>query len=272
MKKLLLSFVTLLFSIATYAQEVSSKLVLQKGDIIKQSAEFASVNTQSMMGGEPMEMKTNATSSTELVVKEVLSDGYLISQTLKKMKLDFEGFGQKMNYDSDSKEKQDNPFVKELADKIGIPEDVKIGFNGKIIEDDKKKPDEKKGKGMMNMGSSADAAFLVIPQDAVAKGGWEEKTEKDGLTTRRKYMIGAMMGNIASVTVQSQTKGDMVMNRGGMAITSKVNTVSEEIIMVNVNNGRVQMQSIKSTNNGKTIMNDQESPSTGTSTITNTFE
>ena len=285
MKKLAAFALTLIVSSALYAQEIPGKVVLQKGDIIKVTTDMTSSNTQSMMGGDPMEMKTNTNSYTELEVKEVLTDGYKMSQTMKKMKMDFDGFGQKTTYDSESKEKQDNPFVKQLAEKINMPEDIKLGFDGKLIEEeaneDKKagSKDGKRGGGrggmrMMGMGtnSSAESAFLVVPKDAVTKGGWEESTEKDGLKTRRKYTMGAVMGTMATVTVQSQTKGDLDMNRGGMPMTTKVNTLTEEMIMVNMSTGKVQMHTVNMTNNSKTIMNDKESPSTGKTTITTTVE
>ena len=285
MKKLAAFALTLIVSSALYAQEIPGKVVLQKGDIIKLTTDMTSSNTQSMMGSDPMEMKTNTNSYTELEVKEVLTDGYKMSQTMKKMKMDFDGFGQKTTYDSESKEKQDNPFVKQLAEKINIPEDIKLGFDGKLIEEeaneDKKagSKDGKRGGGrggmrMMGMGtnSSAESAFLVVPKDAVTKGGWEESTEKDGLKTRRKYTMGAVMGTMATVTVQSQTKGDLDMNRGGMPMTTKVNTLTEEMIIVNMSTGKVQMHTVNMTNNSKTIMNDKESPSTGKTTITTTVE
>ena len=285
MKKLAAFALTLIVSSALYAQEIPGKVVLQKGDIIKVTTDMTSSNTQSMMGGDPMEMKTNTNSYTELEVKEVLTDGYKMSQTMKKMKMDFDGFGQKTTYDSESKEKQDNPFVKQLAEKINIPEDIKLGFDGKLIEEeaneDKKagSKDGKRGGGrggmrMMGMGtnSSAESAFLVVPKDAVTKGGWEESTEKNGLKTRRKYTMGAVMGTMATVTVQSQTKGDLDMNRGGMPMTTKVNTLTEEMIIVNMSTGKVQMHTVNMTNNSKTIMNDKESPSTGKTTITTTVE
>jgi hypothetical protein len=290
MKKLAAFALTLIVSSALNAQEIPGKVVLQQGDIIKITTEMTSSNTQSMMGGDPMEMKTNTNSYTELEVKEVLTDGYKMSQTMKKMKMDFDGFGQKTTYDSESKEKQDNPFVKQLAEKMNVPEDIKLGFDGKLIEEeaneDKKASgkdgkDGKRGGGggrggmrMMGMGnnSSAESAFLVVPKDAVTKGGWEESTEKDGLKTRRKYTLGAVMGNMATVTVQSQTKGDLEMNRGGMPMTTKVNTLTEEMIIVNMSTGKVQMHTVNMTNNSKTIMNDKESPSTGKTTITTTVE
>ncbi len=277
MKKIISCALAILFSVTGFAQEMAGKVVLKKGDIIKVTTDMNSTNTQSMMGGDPMEMKTVTNSYTELEVKDVLADGYKISQTLKKMKLDFDGFGQKTNYDSESKEKQDNPFVKQLAEKVNVPEEIKLGFDGKVIEDaskDEKKDKRGGGMRMMGMGSSASAesAFLVIPKDAVAKGGWEEQTEKEGLKTRRKYTLGAMMGNMATVTVQSQTKGDIEMNRGGMPITSKVNTLTEEMMMVDITSGKVQMHTVTMTNNGKTIMNDTESPTTGKTTITTTVE
>lgn len=260
---------------------MTSRVVLAKGDKITITSGMNATNTQSMMGGEPMEMKTDMTSTTTLEVTEVKDSFYVLNQVLTKMTMSFDGFGQKINYDSESKEKQDNPFVTQLAEKIGKPETLKLALNGKLIEEEKQ---EKDGKGegkrgggrgmmkMMNAGSSSENAFLIIPKGAVDKGGWEETSEKDGLTTRKKYSLGGVMGNMATVTVQSQTKGDIDMNRGGMAMTSKVNTLSEEMYMVDISTGRVQMHTATITNNSKTIMNGNESPSTGKTTVTSTFQ
>jgi len=277
MNKISFFIAALLISSTAFAQDMADKLTLQKGDIVKVTSDINSANTQAMMGGDPMESKAIIHTYTELEIKEQLPEGYKVSQTLKKMTLDFEGFGQKMKYDSESKEKQDNPFVKQIGESVGKSEELILGFDGKVIEDEKADDPKSDSKGIMKMmgmssSSTAESAFLLIPKDAVAKGGWETTVEKDGMKTRRKYTLGAMMGDMATVTVQSQTKGDVAMNRGGMAMTTKVNTLTEEEIMVNTKTGRVQMQHVNMTNNSKTIMNDTESPSTGKTTVNTTFE
>ena len=48
--------------------------------------------------------------------------------------------------------------------------------------------------------------------------------------------------------------------------------ITEEMIIVNMSTGKVQMHTVNMTNNSKTIMNDKESPSTGKTTITTTVE
>lgn len=194
------------------------------------------------------------------------------------MTLDFEGFGQTTNYNSEKEVKTENPFVKPFAEKIGVSEEIKLGFDGKMIDEEGK--DKKSGKGrgkgmgrMMGMGntSSINSAFQLIPKTAIEKMEWEETKEEDGLKTRRKYKIGGMMGNLAKLYIQAQTKGDMEMNQGGMSIITKVNVTSEEMILVNMETGRVQMQTINSNTNNKVFMNDKESP-TGTTAVTITIE
>lgn len=281
MKKIniLLAFICV-FSLSN-AQEMTSRVVLSKGEKITINSTMNSTNSQSMMGGEPMEMKSDMKSTTVLEVMEVKDTFYVLKQVLTKMTMNFDGFGQKMTYDSESKEKQDNPFITQLAEKIGKPDTIQLAMNGKLIEESKPakegKGEGKRGGGrgmmrMMNSGGSAENAFLIIPKDAIEKGSWEEMSEKDGLTTRKKFTLGGVMGNMATVTVQSQTKGDIDMNRGGMAMTSKINTLSEEMYMVDISTGRVQMHSATITNNSKTLMNGNESPSTGKTTVTSSFE
>ena len=279
MRSILITTLSLFISIFSQAQEVPGKLVLHKGDIIKVTNEINSANTQVMREGEPMEMKTKSTSFTELLVKEVKDSAYIMTQTVKKMTLDFEGFGQNIHYDSDSKDKIDNPMIKPLADKVGVAEEIKLGFDGKVIEDESANDKSKDGRGrggMRMMGrassSSVEGAFLVIPKEAIAKGGWESTSEKDGLKTRRKYTLGAMMGSMATVTVQSQTKGEIEINRGGMPMTTKVNTLTEEMIIVDISTGKVQMHNTTMNDNGKTVINGNENPTTGKTTISTTVE
>lgn len=257
----------------------SDKVILTKGEIIKISTNMSSENTQSMMGGDPTEMKTMSKTYTEYEVKELTSYGYLLSKTLKKMSLDFDGFGQVTSYDSEKEAKTDNPFVKPFAEKIGISEDVKLGFDGKMIEEEGKDKKGGKGKGkgmgrMMGAGNmtSVNSAFQLIPKSAIEKMEWEETKEEEGLKTRRRYKIGGMMGNLAKLYVQAQTKGDIEIIQGGMSIITNVNVISEEVIIVNMETGKVQMQTINSTTNNKVFMNDKESPATGTTAVTITVE
>jgi uncharacterized membrane protein len=272
----------LLFSVSAIAQDSPYSLKLSVGDVIKVNTDLNSTNTSSMMGGDPMESKTISNSYTELKVTGKTDSTYTLTQTLVRMKLDFEGFGQKMNFDSESKEKQENPFAKQIMEKIGQAEEIIVSLNGEVIEPVAAKEKEGKsrggaGKGMMRMmsgggASAAETAFLVVPQKALTEGVWETTNEKDGLTTKRRYTLGAVMGNMATITVQSQTKGDIDMSRNGMQMTSKVNTLSEDMILVDLSSGKVQMHTAEMTNNSKTFMNGQESPSSGKTTISSTFQ
>lgn len=283
MKTIGLFLLTLLNFQTSFSQEStvnpSDKVILSKGEIIKISTNMSSENTQSMMGGDPTEMKTMSKTYTEYEVKELTSYGYLLNKTLKKMSLDFDGFGQVTSYDSEKEAKTDNPFVKPFAEKIGLSEEVKLGFDGKMIEEEGKDKKAGKGKGkgmgrMMGAGNmtSVNSAFQLIPKSAIEKMEWEETKEEEGLKTRRKYKIGGMMGNLAKLYVQAQTKGDMEINQGGMSIITNVNVVSEEVIIVNMETGKIQMQTINSTTNNKVFMNDKESPATGTTAVTITVE
>ncbi|MBP6456813.1 MAG: hypothetical protein KA275_08800, partial [Chitinophagaceae bacterium] len=222
------------------AQNFTQKVILKKGDIIKSTSDMNSSSTQSM-GGEAMEMKTTLVSASEMEVKEVLENGYLISVTTKSMKMDFEGFGQKMNYDSENKTAKKEGPMASLDEMINKSEELIIDFKGKYIVDSSKNEEEKKdakgekgkkgngGKGMMKMmgmesGSSVEAAFLIIPENTKPGMSWETKSEKDGLTTRKRFTLDGLIGNVANISVQSQVKGTVETNRGGFAMTNKMNT------------------------------------------------
>jgi len=126
--------------------------------------------------------------------------------------------------------------------------------------------------GMMKMGNGVSAAFQLIPKGALENMGWEDTTEKDGFKTRRKYKIGGMLGNMAKIYVQSQTTGETEMNQAGKQITNKVNNTAEEMILVNIETGRVQLQTINGQTHNKTIVDDKERPSSGTTSVTITVE
>ena len=105
---------------------------------------MSSSSTQSMMGGEAMEMKTTLVSTSEIEVKEVLKDGYLLGVTTKSMKMNFDGFGQKMSYDSENKtEKKEGPLAS-LDELINKTEELTVDFKGKFIEDASKNEDATK--------------------------------------------------------------------------------------------------------------------------------
>ncbi len=283
MKTILLSALCLFSVGISQAQEATNKVILKKGDVIKVNSDIMSSMTQPMMGDESAEMKTSSKSLTVLEVTEELPNGYKLSKTLKTLTFDFDGFGQTTSYNSEKDAKTESPFLKPIAEKVGITEEIMIGFDGKEIEKEDKDLDKnKKGPGrrggfggmggLMKMGNGVSAAFQLIPKGALENMGWEDTTEKDGFKTRRKYKIGGMLGNMAKIYVQSQTTGETEMNQAGKQITNKVNNTAEEMILVNIETGRVQMQTINGQTHNKTIVDDKERPSSGTTSVTITVE
>ncbi|MBK6331966.1 MAG: hypothetical protein IPF62_16310 [Bacteroidetes bacterium] len=170
MKKIIIASILILSFQSMQAQERASKLMLVKGQKIK----IKSIDTSDIKqkrGEESMDMKTLSNAETEMVVLEVKENGYLATTSLKKINVDFEGFGQKMQYDSENPGKQEGMMAEQLKNAINKLDTIQLDFEGKKIEDEEG-DDPKKGRGkggrggmmrMMNQASTnVENAFYLF--------------------------------------------------------------------------------------------------------------
>ncbi|HQW45626.1 MAG: hypothetical protein IPL09_01250 [Bacteroidetes bacterium] len=273
MKKIIIASILILSFQSMQAQERASKLMLVKGQKIK----IKSIDTSDIKqkrGEESMDMKTLSNAETEMVVLEVKENGYLATTSLKKINVDFEGFGQKMQYDSENPGKQEGMMAEQLKNAINKLDTIQLDFEGKKIEDEEG-DDPKKGRGkggrggmmrMMNQaGTNVENAFLLIPAEAKEGNGWKKDATKDGMRTQTIYFVEKIDGPIAIVSFKKKTKGTITRSGGqGGEMKIESDNLSNGMITVDMTSGVVKSYTETTNTNSKTNMMGQDMPSTGT--------
>ena len=123
MKKIVLSLAAVLFIASNLqAQKFTDKIVLTQGQKIKMTTAMKSDITQATRG----EMKSDLTTVSEIVVNEVTPSGYKVIATMNAAKMDFEGFGMKMEYDSEDPEKTKGQMAQGFEKVLGKGEEIEL--------------------------------------------------------------------------------------------------------------------------------------------------
>ncbi len=269
MKKIIL-LSTISFGLINSLQaQYTSKVVMKEGQVITAEVSMNMTATQTMQD-QPMEMKTDAVSIQTFKVIGMSETGYTLLSTLTKMKLNFDGFGQKQEYDSENKEKQSGMLAGPLNEKINKSDTIQIDLTGALIEkpESEKKDKKKGGRGMgMMFGSNETAnletAFLIIPSDKKVGEKWRITKEKDGIKNIIEYTIESIEGNVVHLSAKQQVKGTKVgEGQGGMQFTTTMNNLSEATLTVDKTTGLVLSKTDTTRTDSKMQMMDKEIPST----------
>lgn len=270
MKKVLFLSLAILSLSPLYAQR-ASKITLNKGQKIRMiSADTSAIDQK--RGEETMNMSTVSGSTTEVEILSVDNDHYTALSTLRKMKIDFEGFGMKEKYDSENPAAQGGMMAEQLKGVIGKGDTISMDMDGKKIDKDEQGPKKGKGNGrgggmmkMMNQGSgNIENAFLIVPAEAAVGSGWKKDATKDDVKSQTIYFVEKIDGNIATVSFKKKTKGTMTRS-GGPAGEMKIDidNLSDGLITVDMSTGLVKTYSENTQSKSKTMMMGQEMPSTG---------
>lgn len=278
MIKSIFSIIALLSFQFVLAQTNASKVQLTKGQKIRMMSKDTS-NIKQKRGEESMDMKTLSSSMTEVEILEVNDKGYLATATVKKIKVDFDGFGQKMIYDSEDPAKQQGMMADNMKNILDKADTIRLDFDGKKVEDDEK-GENKKGKGrggmmrMMNQGGgNVENAFLLVPAEAKEGNGWKKDASKEDVRTQTIYFVEKITGNLATVSFKRKTKGTVSRSGGqGGDMKIEMDNLSSGLITVDVQTGLVKSYTETTNSNSKTNMMGQEMPSTGVTTTDIVFE
>lgn len=268
MKRIVLSVLVITFlGLAAKAQS-TDKIVLTKGQKVNVATTMKSDIEQAQRG----KMTSDMTVSSELVVKEITESGYLLEATMKKVKMSFEGFGMKQDYDSEDKDAKPGMIAKSFDKVLNKAEELKMGFDGKVVE-----VEEKKKEGMMAMMRGGDAKsavegmFLLLPKDIEVGKKWRTTKEKDGLKVITEYTYRGKAGSMARLTANQQSKGEIAGGRGGQ-FTTKVNQLTQMKIMVDPKTGLISMKESTTKDSSSTEMGGETYDSKGTIVSTVTCE
>lgn len=272
MKKIILVTLLSLCILLVNAQGNATKVMLNKGQKITLKSMDTS-NIKQKRGEETNEMKTLSNSEVEFAVLEIKEKSYVATLTVKKIKVDFDGFGQKMIYDSEDPAKQEGMMAEQMKNVVNKIDTIEIDFDGKKIEeeegDDKKKGRGKGRGGMMRMmnqsGANIENAFLLVPSEAKEGNGWKKDATKEEMRTQTIYFVEKIEGNLATISFKKKTKGTMTRSGGpGGEMKIETDNLSNGLLTVELSTGLVKSYTETTNSNSKTNMMGQDMPSTGT--------
>jgi hypothetical protein len=275
MKKNLIALLMICSSV-TFAQTFTQTVKVDKANKVTIQTTMSS-NTTTEMQGNKMENNTKVISSSSMEVIDISKEKISLKTTLNKIKLDFEGFGQKMNYDSEDKTTHDNMIGKTMKETIGKSDELAVTAEGKLIKEEKKeKEDKKKGGGMQKMmmgGSSFDgsSAFLIIPAGTKVGDSWKKDINEDGLHTQTIYTLESVDANMATIGTKERSKGTVKGEAQGMEMNTEIDNMSSGSITVDITTGLVKKLINKTEVKSKMNMMGQEMPSSGTISATTIY-
>jgi hypothetical protein len=275
MNKVVMTIGCLVLTSALYAQNADI-LKLTVGQKIIFNANDSMFNQQKR-GEESMDMKTTTLSNNVYEVIEVSATNYKLKSTLQKIKIDFEGFGQKMVYDSEDPTKQTGMMAEQLKGKLGVSDTIEVTIDGKLVEaaEDKSKG-KGKGRGMMRMmdqqSMNIENAFLLVPADAKEGTGWKKDQTKDGVKSQTIYFVDKINGNMADISFKKKTKGTKVVSSQQGEMNIEVDNLSSGSLVVELKTGLVKQYNEELNTNTKMNMMGQDMPSTGKTTTKIVFE
>ena len=247
MKKLL-SAVLLISSIHANAQYTKS-ISLKKGQTIVCNTK---TNTESEMGMG--NMKNDINTAAELTVIDENETSYILTSTLSKMKMEMEGMGQNMSFDSENKEDRESEMGKMIGEKLNSADTFSLDKSTGSIKLLNKQNDEAasgSGGGMSFMSGGdkdnqvAGDAFLIIPSDKKTGDSWNVTTTNKGLTTSKTYTLKSVENTTATIELSGTTIGTVEQEVQGMTMNMTMDSKFKGIIKVNTQNGNV----MEATNN-----------------------
>jgi hypothetical protein len=252
MKKIL-SIAFLFYCGISFAQN-SNGIKLKKGQTITLNSVVNS-ETEMQMGA----MKNDINSTIKLNVVDENAESFTISSSIAQMKMNMDGMGQNMSYDSEKPEDKDSELGQAMGDKIKKVDTYILNKKtGKTTKVKKEGGDEEEAGGMGGMFSTGDedgtanAAFFLLPEGKKIGDSWSDSTFNKGITTKETYTIKSIVGEIATIDVVGTMTGVKEQEANGMTISMTFNTKTTEQKLVNINLGLVTK--VSSTTDGTNSM------------------
>lgn len=287
MKKVLIVIICLIAATISFSQPAATvpnstakiKLTNDQKIIIESSTE---TEASLAMG---MELTGTTSSVNALVVKNSNNTGYIISNTLTKMKVSMNMMGQSNNYDSENKESNSEEMAKVFDDALNKPVDVVIdNSTGRAIKDNKKakKADDdaesNPAADMMQMfaDNSDDAivstAFEIVPQGKKIGDSWADTISTKDMKTISKYTLTAVSGNEATVQADIIATAVNKLDFQEMEFEIKTETKTRGEIITDINTGLVKKRTTTAEITGNFQMMGQDMPISAKVISTSTYK
>ena len=252
-------------TLAGYAQ----KIAVTKG----QKLETVTTTKMTMeVMGQNVDNENTATSNIE--VKDVNSDGYLFTNTIKHMTMKMTGMGQDVSFDSDKKEDMDGQVGQALKDKIGTIQEIQVDKKGKVASTNE--TGEKKAGGMTDMMSlTGDVTkgqpypiLIQLPATSVKPG--DTWTDSSGtvatLKTVTVYTLKGITADGAVVSFTGTLAKNGTLEQNGMEIQMDMSGTTTGEAVYEIASGLLKSTKTSSDIKGTLGIMGQNAPLTATVT------
>lgn len=273
--KYILTLVCTILSLITSAQ--NGKISLDKG---KKIIVKSSINQETDMG-MGMEMKNATNTQYEILVTDITSTEYVVTNTMKGLKISIDAMGQSTSYDSDNKADSASELGKSVK-KINIPDTVFLNKStGTVISKKKEEPETKDDSNPFasmfeSMGNEdqniVKESIFIIPDGKKPGDKWSDSTITKDMKTYKDYTVQSIENGLATINVTGKVINNMQAEVQGMQVTISMDTKSTGVINVDTNTSLVNKRITNATITGTLEMMGQSVPVSGTANTSLLFE
>ncbi len=234
MKKILAILLTTA-SMASYGQYFQP-INVKKGQVI---SVVSTVNTDSDMGMGTM--KNNMQMKSAFTIIDENEKSFILTASLKGIKMDMDGMGQQMSFDSDKPEDKSSPMAEGLGEKLSTIDTFAVNKNtGLITRISKKKDSESNGMGMVSTGNGSEPVnevFFVVPMSKKIGDTWQDSSKSESMTTKKTYTLVSREKNIATVKYSGVNFGSVNSEVQGTPMTANIDSKLTGELKVNMETG-----------------------------------
>lgn len=283
MKKILVVFACFLVFYPVSGQLKPVRLSFEQGQTLEIEMNIKSSFSQQAMG-QAIDFHVDGTAFHLYKVTNATEDNNTLRHEMKRLTFQFDGMGQKMNFDSDNKKDLDGRFGQPVKDVLDKTYDMIIDPNGKVMmvhpEKIERKSEDERMRVITNMlqellgvveppKKGESSFFRVLPENEAAIGeSWSESGQTENGTFTHVYTLAEV--NDSSIVVNFNgtstvtTKADMM----GMETSTTMNNKTTGIISVNKATGIVKQKTFTTASTGSTqIMGNSIPVSSNTTTV-----
>jgi len=287
MKKTLFTLTGLFVAGLIYSQTASTAMSSVAGIKLAKGQKITVESSTSIEASLTMGMEFNSNSTSENTLEVKNSDGKTstVGNTLVKLKVDINGMGESMKYDSEDKENNNADIAKVFEDRMNKTTEVNIdNSTGTAVTIGPEKPKKKNEEdanpmeGMMKMfaNNSDDAvvsgAFEIIPQGKKTGDSWADTVKMKDMKMTRIYTLKSVSENEAIIELNIVSSALNKMEFQGMPFEITTNTKTVGAIYVDPNNGLVKKRTSTSDITGNIPFMGQDMPISAKTTSTSTYK
>ena len=252
----------------SFAQN-SNGIKLKKGQTITLNSVVNS-ETEMQMGA----MKSDYNTTIKLNVVDENAETFTLSSSIAQMKMNMDGMGQNISYDSEKPEDKDSQMGQAMGDKLKKVDtyilDKKTGKT--TIVKNEGVEEGGMGGGMFSISDedgAANAAFFILPAGKKIGDSWTESTVSKGITTAKTYTLKSIAQDVATIDVIGTITGTKEQEANGMTMSITMNNKIAEQMLVNVSLGLVtKVNNSTDGTNSMDMMGQQMEMTIKTSTVT----